>query len=68
MRASFEKQLDRLLDQAQNWAPEETAHAAGALLGVAGVSRDTFLAFLKQLEETDREELACRFADMEEQG
>ncbi len=68
MRASFEKQLERLLSQAEGWTPEETANAAGALLDYAGVSRDTFIAFLEPLEETNREELALQFANMEEAG
>jgi hypothetical protein len=60
-----QKTIDRIVELAEGLTPEETAKVAGLLLDLAGVSRETFQAFIAPLSAGDREELTCRLADAE---
>jgi hypothetical protein len=55
-----QKIIDRIMELAESLTPQETAKVAGLLLDLAGVSRDTFEAFIAELSESDRAELLCQ--------
>jgi len=60
------KTVEALIELADNLAPAAKARAAAGLLNVAEVDDDTFEAFWRTLDESQKRELADRVVEAQE--